>query len=74
MDFNDIINEITNMIKDNLLLMAYNDEYLINIKKFLKNNDYSFSYLSYFLLVSFVEEALCDLIYCPYLYDMRSLE
>ncbi len=62
------------MIKDNLLLMTYNDEYLINIKKFLGNTDSSFNHLPYFLLVSFVEEALSDLINCPYLYDMRSLE
>lgn len=74
MEFDDIVDEITNMIKGNLLLMAFDDDYLINIKEFLKEDNPSINCIPYWTLVYFVEEALGDLINYPYLYDMRNLE
>lgn len=68
-----IINEITNIIKDNLLLFLNRDDTLINLKKHCHNN-LRLNYTPYNDLIYFVEEALTELINTDYLYDLRDIE
>lgn len=68
-----IINEITEFIRDNLLLFVINDQYLINLKKFCQQ-DLELKFTPYNRLVYFTEEALSDLINVDYLYDFRDIE
>lgn len=71
-----VLDEILTVIKDNLILQYnYNDEALINIKKYCYNKaDKKYEKLDYYTLLFFVEEALAELINCTYLYDLREME
>lgn len=71
-----IFDEIIQMIRDNLeLIYAYNDDALINIRKFSVQNDHSkYKPLPYNQLIFFLEEVISEIINIPYLYDFRSLE
>lgn len=68
-----IINEITNIIKDNLLLLLNREDSLINLKKYCQN-DLKLQYTPYNDLIYFIEEALTELINTDYLYDFRDIE
>lgn len=68
-----IIDEITNVIKDNLLLLLNREDSLINLKKYCQN-DLKLQYTPYNDLIYFIEEALSELIYTDYLYDFRDIE
>ena len=71
-----IFDEIIQIIKDNLeLLYNYNDEALLNIRKYSNQNAHQrYKELSYNNLIHFTEEAIAEIINAPYLYDFRSLE
>ena len=71
-----LFDEIIQTIKDNLeLLYNYNDDALINIRKYCnKNNHQRYKPLSYNELIYYIGEAMAELINTPYLYDFRSLE
>lgn len=68
-----IINEITNIIKDNLLLLLNKENTLINLKTYCQN-DLQQKYTPNNDLVYFVKEALMELINIDYLYDFRDIE
>lgn len=68
-----IIEEIVNLFRDNLKLFLLDDNYLINLKNYCKN-DLNLEYTPYDKLIYFTEEALGDLISCDYLFDFRDLE
>lgn len=68
-----IINEITNIIKDNLLLLLNREDSLINLKTYCQN-DLQLQYTPYNDLIYFVEESLTELINTDYLYDFRDIE
>lgn len=68
-----VIDEITNMIKDNLLLLLNKEGALSNLKKYCQN-DLHLQYTPYNDLIYFVEEALAELINTDYLYDFRDIE
>lgn len=68
-----IIDEITTIIKDNLLLLLLNDKALKELKKYCKK-DLNYKYTPYEILISFVNEALVELINKDYLYDFRDIE
>ena len=71
-----IIDEMLEMLRTNLIIQYnYNEDALINLRKYCKENETDeYSLLPYYQLLSFVEEALADLICCDYLYDFRSIE
>ena len=72
-----VIDEISNFIRDNIiLLLRYNDDCLINIRKYCrkKSNEENIKILSYSKLLYFTEEVLGDLINTDYLYDLRDLD
>ena len=71
-----LFDEIIQIIKDNLeLLYNYNDDALINIRKYCnKNNHQRYKPLTYNELIYYTEEAIAVLINAPNLYDFRSLE
>lgn len=71
-----IFDEISRIIKDNLeLLYNYNDDALLNIKKYCNiNSNKKYQPLTYEQLVYFTEEAIAEIINAPNLYDFRSLE
>ncbi len=69
-----IIDDVTNLFKDNLKLLIYNDTELINIKKYWREHDTLNKPLTYNELVSFAEEALEALINMPEWYDFRDLD
>ena len=71
-----IFEEISKLIIDNLeLLYNYNDETMLNIRKYCsKNNHRKYKSLSYNELIYFTEEALTEISNAPYLYDFRELE
>lgn len=76
MYYENLIDEIIQMIRDNLILQFnYNDEALLNIKDYcIENIEKKYKPLTYNDLLSFTEEALADLINCQYLFDFRSLD
>lgn len=67
-----IINEIINILKDNLLLMNNRNDLLTNIKEYA--NNYDKKYIPYDELIYLTENALMDLINVEYLYDFRDLD
>ncbi len=69
-----IIDEVTNLFKDNLKLLIYNATELINIKKYWREHDTLVKPLTYNELISFAEEALEALIDMPEWYDFRDLD
>ena len=73
--YEDLIDEIIGMIKDNLILQfKYNDDALISMKDFcIENKEKEYKPINYKQLLFFTEEALTELINCPDLYDFRSL-
>lgn len=72
-NINFILDEIEKIIRDNLSLFLLNDQYLVELKKYCKE-DKDLKYTPYQKLIYFTEEALCDLINVDYLYDFRNLE
>lgn len=72
-DIEFIIDEITNIIKDNLLLLLNREESLINLKRYCQK-DLHLKYTPYNDLIYFVEESLTELINTDYLYDFRDIE
>ena len=71
-----VIDEILSMLKNNLIVLYnYNDESLLNLKKYCENKAHrKYKNLEYNDLVFFTEEALADLINCNYFYDFRDIE
>lgn len=71
-----LFDEIIQVIKDNLeLLYNYDEDALINIRKYCNKNNYrKYKPLTYNELIYFTEEAIAELINTPYLYDFRPLE
>lgn len=71
-----LINEIIEMMKTNLLIYYnFDDNSCINLRNHCKDKyDTEYKSVSYQELLFFVEEALADLINCPFLYDFRPLE
>lgn len=72
-DIDFILDEITNMLRNNLSLFLLNDDYLINLKKYCLE-EHNLSYIPYDDLLYFTEEALADLINVDFLYDFRGIE
>lgn len=68
-----IINEITNIIKDNLLLLLNKENTLINLRAYCQNDSQQ-QYTPYNDLIYFVKESLMELINIDYLYDFRDIE
>ncbi len=68
-----IIDEVTNLFKDNLKLLIYNDTELINIKRYWRKHDDLEKPLTSNQLLCFAEEALGALINMPEWYDFRDL-
>lgn len=71
-----IIDEIVEMIRANIIIYCNNsDQYFLSLKKYCKENyDKKYKSISYSKLLFYVEEALAELINCPYLYDCRDLD
>lgn len=71
-----VFKEISQIIVDNLeLLYNYNDEALINIRKYcLERTHKRYKPLDYITLIYFTEEALAELINTEFLYDFRDIE
>lgn len=68
-----IVEEMIKIIKDNIKLFLYNDNYLINLKEFCKK-EHDLKYTPYNDLIFFIEEALADLINIDYFFDFRDIE
>lgn len=71
-----IIEEVNKMINDNIKLLLLNDKALILLKDYCNKiiNNTNYLPISYDLLVTFVREAINDLITSDYLYDFRDME
>ena len=71
-----VIDEILSMLKNNLIVLYnYNDESLLNLKKYCENKVHKkYKNLEYNNLVFFAEEALAELINCEYFYDFRDID
>lgn len=71
-----VFEEITKTIMDNLIILYnYNEDALINIRKYCyEKARKKYKPLDYNTLIYFIEEALADLVNCPYLYDFRDIE
>lgn len=67
-----IINEIVKIIKDNLLLFLLDDNSLLTLKEYCKN-DLPNKHKPNEELIIFVKEALIDLSKKEYLYDFRDI-
>lgn len=72
-DIEFVLDEITDMLRRNLSLFLWNDDYLINLKKYCLE-EHNLSYTPYNDLLYFTEEALADLINVDFLYDFRDIE
>lgn len=74
--YENIIEEILIIIKDNLeILYKYDEDSLIDLRKYCyKNINKKYKPLNYSQLIYFTEEALSEIINVPYLYDFRTLE
>lgn len=68
-----VIDEIIELIKDNLILLYnYNDDALINMRKYCQTRDHKrYRHLDYSSLVYFTEEAIAELLNTDYFYDFR---
>ena len=71
-----VIDEILSLLKNNLIVLYnYNDESLLNLKKYCENKRHKkYKNLEYDNLVFFAEEALAELINCDYFYDFRDID
>ena len=71
-----VIDEIISLLKDNLIVLYnYNDQALLELKKFCEDKAHKrYKLLYYNDLVFFAEEALNELINCDYFYDFRDIE
>ena len=71
-----VIDEIILLLKDNLILLYnYNDQALLDLKKFCQNKAHKrYKPLCYSDLVFFAEKALNELINCDYFYDFRDID
>ena len=71
-----VIDEIISLLKDNLIVLYnYNDQALLELKKFCEDKaNKRYKSLYYTDLVFFAEEALNELINCDYFYDFRDIE
>ncbi len=69
-----IIDEVTDLFKDNLKLLIYNDTELISIKRYWGEYDTLDKPLTSNQLLYFAEEALEALINMPNWYDFRNLD
>lgn len=72
-DIDFILDEITDMLRANLSLFLYQDDYLINLKKYCKE-EHTLSFTPYYDLLYFTEEALADLVNADFLYDFRDID
>ena len=71
-----VIDEIILLLKDNLILLYnYNDQALLELKKFCQDKAHKrYKPLCYSDLVFFAEKALNELINCDYFYDFRDMD
>ena len=76
--YENIIDEILEIIKTNLLLYYRNsDDAFLYLKEFCADKEdtkIKYKKLNYQELLFFTEEALAELLNCDYLYDFRALE
>ena len=74
--YENIFDEILDILKTNLLLYyKYDDKAFLYLKEHCSDKKgKKYQKLDYCQLVFFAEEALAELINCPYLYDFRALE
>lgn len=73
--YENIIDEMLEIIKTNILIHYNNDESFLKLKEYcLDKENEKYQKLDYWKLIFFVEEALAELISCDYLYDFRTLE
>ena len=70
-----LIDEITEMIKNNLILLYnYQDETLITMREYCsKHNHDKYKPLETLDLIGFTDEALSELINTDFLYDLRDI-
>ena len=71
-----ILEEILGMIRDNLKIYYNSDEStLINLREYCKDKyDEKYKSIPYKDLLFLCEEAIAELVNCPFLYDFRPLE
>lgn len=71
-----IFDEIAKMIVDNLEIMyCYKDDSLINVRNYCNQHDHKrYEPLDYRTLISFVYDAIAEIINCDFLYDFRDME
>ena len=70
------IEEITTMIKDNLILQyKYRDDRLRDLREYCRlRKEGPYQFIAYNDLIYLTKEAIKDLITSEYLYDLRTLE
>lgn len=74
--YEEVLDEIIKIIKDNLeLIYKYDDDALKDIKEYCnKKEQHKYKPLSYNKLIYYTELAIAELVNAPNLYDFRSLE